>query len=197
MLEGLLFQAHHSCQVGLEPDCIPDELSQLLVHQCLLLLEGLARPCMAGQKAHEHKIILRLSEHCQLTKNGMKFRDARASQMLVLLNARCSCKRSCSLTGPASKCALFEHTWQVWLHSLSAPCSFHHRVILAQILLCVLWHVCNISSSKLCGNDGVSAHGPARGAVAQSCAALRYPLAKSFAHVVPKSMVSNMQKELQ
>lgn len=51
MLEGLLLQAHHCCQVGLEPDCISDELSQLLVHQGLLLLEGLARPCIARQEA--------------------------------------------------------------------------------------------------------------------------------------------------
>ncbi len=38
---GLLLQPHDSGQVGLEPDAVPDQLRQLLVHQSLLLLEAL------------------------------------------------------------------------------------------------------------------------------------------------------------
>lgn len=37
--KGLLLKPHHRCQIGLEPHCVLDELSQLLVDERLLLLE--------------------------------------------------------------------------------------------------------------------------------------------------------------
>jgi len=43
---GFLLQAHYCGQVGLEPDAVAYELRQLLIHQCLLLLEALSRGCM-------------------------------------------------------------------------------------------------------------------------------------------------------
>ena len=43
--EGLLLDPHDGGDVGLEPDAIPDELRQLLVHQRLVLLEALPGSC--------------------------------------------------------------------------------------------------------------------------------------------------------